>query len=193
MLATVTALSSMSEVRSLLCSALAYAASTVIHVHVCMCTTSLHVIVISLCPSVPAPAVSVSLNTNGPVYQGTVLILNCTATVDSAVNTGFTVDITLTSEPDTLNGKYVSITETNGSGLEFSRVVEFRPVDTTDSATYICTASIAPTASDSDSVLASTSDTDTVSITVEGESAQEVHVLSGSKQFSHNLLLLLQS
>ena len=155
-----------------------------IHVHVCMCTTCLHVIVISLCPSVPAPVVSVSLNTDPPVYQGTVLVLNCTAIVDSAVDTGFTVDITLTSEPDTLNGRYVSITNTSDSELEFSRTVEFRPVNTTDSATYTCTASIAPTASDSDSVLASTSDTDTVSITVEGESAQEVHVLSDSKQFS---------
>ena len=153
-----------------------------IHVHVY--TTCLHVIVISLCPSVPAPAVSVSLNTNGPLYQGTVLVFSCTATVDSAVNTGFTVDITLTSEPDTLNGRYVSITETSDSELEFSRTVEVRPVNTTDSATYTCTASIAPTASDSDSVLASTSNTDTVSITVEGESAQEVHVLSDSKQFS---------
>ena len=164
-----------------------------VHVHVCMYTTCLHVIIISLCPSVPAPAVSVSLNTNGPVYQGTVLVLSCTATVNSTVNTNFTVDITLTSEPDTLNGRYVNITNTSDSVLEFSRVVEFRPVNTTDSATYTCTASIAPTASDSDSVLASTSNTDTVNITVEGESAQEVHVLSDSKQFSHNLLFLLQS
>ena len=87
-------------------------------------------------PSVPAPAVSISLNANGPVYQGTVLVLSCTATVDSAVNTGFTVDITWTSNiPDTLNGTYVNITEMSGSGLEFSSTVEFRPVDTTDSAT----------------------------------------------------------
>ena len=149
-----------------------------------MCTTCLYVIVISLCPSVPAPAVSVSLNTNASVYQGTVLVLSCIAKVDSAVNTGFTVDITLTSEPDTLNGEFVSITNTSDSELEFSRVVEFRPVNTTDSATYTCTASIAPTASHSDSVLASTSNTDTVNITVEGESAQEVHVFSDSKQFS---------
>ena len=150
-----------------------------------MCTTCLHVIVISLCPSVPAPAVSVSLITNGSVYQGTVLVLSCTATVDRAVNTNFTVDITWTSDNDTLNGtEFVSITETSDSELVFSRVVEFRPVNTTDSAIYTCTASIAPTATDSDSVLASTSNTDTVNITVEGESAQEVHVLSDSKQFS---------
>ena len=159
-----------------------------IHVHVCMCTTCLHVIITSLCPSVPAPAVSVSLHTNGPVYQGTVLVLRCTATVDSAVNTGFTVDITLTSEPDTLNGRYVSITNTSDSELEFSRVVEFRPVNTTDSATYSCTASIAPTASDSDSVLASTSNTDTVSITVEGESAQDVHVYMYSVTLNNSLI-----
>ena len=119
---------------------------------------------------------SISLNANGPVYQGTVLVLSCTATVDSAVNTGFTVDITWTSNiPDTLNGTYAYITEMSGSGLEFSSTVEFRPVDTTDSATYTCTASIAPTAtatdSDSDSSL---KNTDTVNITVEGESAPEV-------------------
>ena len=115
---------------------------------------------------------SISLNANGPVYQGTVLVLSCTATVGSAVNTGFTVDITWTSNiPDTLNGTYVNINEMSGSGLEFSSRVEFRPVDTTDSATYTCTASIAPTATDSDS---SQESTDTVNITVESESAQYI-------------------
>ena len=102
------------------------------------------------------------------------LVLSCTATVDHAVDTDFTVNITWTSdhEPDSLNG--VTATDTSSSGLEFSRTVEFRPVNTTDSATYTCTASIAPTASDSDYVLASMNNTDTVDITVNSELAHEV-------------------
>ena len=119
---------------------------------------------------------SISPNTSDPVYQGTVLVLSCTATVDHSVDTNFTVNMTWTShhEPDSLNGTFANITKTSGSGLEFSRTVEFRPVNTTDSATYTCTASIAPTASDSDYVIASMSNTDTVNITVNGELAQEV-------------------
>ena len=128
-------------------------------------------IFISLFHSVPAPIVSISPNTSDPVYQGTVLVLCCTATVDHAVDTNFTVIITWTSdhEPDSLNGTFANITETSGSGLEFSRTVVFRPVNTTDSATYTCTASIAPTESDSDFVLPSTSNTDTIDITVKGQ------------------------
>ena len=129
------------------------------------------IIFISLFHSVPAPIVSISPNTSDPVYQGIVLVLNCTATVDHSVDTNFTVNITWTSdhEPDSLNGTFANITKTSGSGLEFSRTVEFRPVNTTDSGIYTCTVSIAPTDNDSDFVLPSTSDTDTVNLTVKGE------------------------
>ena len=59
-----------------------------------------------------------------------------------------------------------------GSGHEFTSTVIFSPVDTTDSAIYTCTASVTPTASDTDYVTSSMEGKDTVDITVEGESAQ---------------------
>ena len=147
-------------------------------------------IFISLYHSVPASTVSISPNTSDPVYQGTVLVFSCTATLDNAVDIDFAVNITWTSdhEPDSLNGTCVTATDTSGSGLELSRTVECRPVNTTDSATYTCTASIAPTASDSDYVLASISNTDTVDITVNGELAQELVFI-----MSNDLSFLLQS
>ena len=131
--------------------------------HVCVCCIS----------SVPAPNVSISLNTDGTVYQGTELIISCTVIVDSAVNTAFDVNITWSSDlPDPMDGPFVSITNTSGSGREFTSAVIFCPVDTTDSASYTCTASVTPTASDTDYVTSSMEGRDTVDVTVEGESAQ---------------------
>ena len=131
--------------------------------HVCVCCIS----------SVPAPNVSISLNTDGTVYQGTELIISCTVIVDPAVDTAFDVVMTWSSDPpDPMDGPFVTITDTRGSGLEFTSAVIFHPVDTTDSASYTCTASVTPTASDTDYVTSSMEGRDTVDITVEGESAQ---------------------
>ena len=129
----------------------------------CVCCTSL----------VPPPDVSVSLNTDDTVYQGTELVITCTVTVDSAVDTGFDVNVTWNSAPlEAMNGPYVTITtETSGSGHEhmFTSTVTISPVDTTDSATYTCTASVTPTTTESDFIIPSMESSDTVEITVEGE------------------------
>ena len=120
--------------------------------------------------SVPAPNVSVSLNTNDTVFQGTELVITCTVTVDSAVDTGFDVIMTWNSAPlEAMNGSYVTITDTSGSGHEYSSTVTISPVDTTDSATYTCTASVTPTTTESDFIIPSMESSDTVEITVEGE------------------------
>ena len=73
---------------------------------------------------------------------------------------------------DPIGGPFVTITNTSGSGREFTSTVIFRPVDTTDSASYTCTASVTPTASDTDYVTSSMEGRDTVDVTVEGELAQ---------------------
>ena len=100
--------------------------------------------------SVPAPDVSVSLNTDDTVYQGTELVISCTVTVDSAVDTGFDVIMTWKSVPqEAMNGPYVTITNTSGSGHEYCSTVTISPVNTTDSATYSCTASVTPTTTQS--------------------------------------------
>ena len=121
--------------------------------------------------SVPAPNVLISLNTDGTVDQGTELVITCTVIVDPAVDTEFDVNITWSSDPpDPMDGPYVSITDTRGSGREFTSTVIFGPVDTTDSASYTCAASVTPTASDTDYVTSSMEGRDTVDIRVEGES-----------------------
>ena len=114
--------------------------------------------------SVPAPNVSVSLNTDDTVYQGTGLIITCTALVMSIDDADFDIAITWTSNPpEAMNGPYVTITDTSGSGHEYSSTVTISPVDTTDSATYTCTAS------GSSFIIFSMESSDTVGIEVEGE------------------------
>ena len=136
------------------------------------CVYILHVYSNVCCiSSVPAPNVSISLDTDGTVYQGTELVISCTVVVDPAVDTEFDVNITWSSDPpDPMDGPYVSITDTSGSGREFTSAVIFCPVNTTDSASYTCTASVTPTASDTDYVTSSMEGRDTVDIRVEGES-----------------------
>ena len=102
------------------------------------------------------------------MYQGTQLVITCTVTVVSAVDTGFRVNLEWSSAPpEAMNGTYVNVTDISGSEYEDSSTVTISPVDTTDSATYTCTASVA--AADSDSVTSSTESSDTVDIAVESE------------------------
>ena len=119
--------------------------------------------------SVPAPAVSVNLNTDGDdsIYQGTELVITCTVTVDSAVNTMIDVNITWTSEP--ADGQYITISDTLSSDMGYISTVTIRPVDTTDSASYTCTASI-NSIIDTDNIISSNETSDTVNVTVKGMS-----------------------
>ena len=129
----------------------------------------LHMLYIS---SVPPPAVSVSLNTDdddGSVYQGTELVITCNVTVNSAVDTEFNVTIEWSSDPaEVMNGSYLTISGTSGSGHEYNSTVTISPVNTTDSATYTCTTSI--TTPDTDYIIPSDVANDSEDITVEGES-----------------------
>ena len=110
----------------------------------------------------------ISVSSDGTVYQGTVLDILCTVSVDSAVDTEVDINITWSSDPtDPMNGQYVTITDT-----KFTSTITFSPVDTTDSAMYTCTASVAPTASDSDDVIPSGENSHTVDISVESKSVQ---------------------
>ena len=157
----------------------------------CLVFIDLHILHISL---VPAPGVFISLNTDddddGPVYQGTELVITCTATVDSAVDTEFNVTIEWSRmlhdnnssgsgqddlEDSTFSGSgeelmnRLTISDTNGSGLEYTSTVTISPVDTTDSATYTCTASITPATPDTDYIMTSMDNSTTVNITVKGK------------------------
>ena len=108
----------------------------------------------------------ISVSGDGTVYQGTVLDILCTVSVDSAVDTEVDINITWTRNLS----NFMNITNTT----KFTSTITFSPVDTTDSAMYTCTASVAPTASDSDDVIPSEVGEDTVSIEVKGESPQVV-------------------
>ena len=118
--------------------------------------------------SIPAPDVMISVSGDGTVYQGTVVDILCTVSVDSAVDTEFDINITWSSDPpDHMNGQYVTVTDT-----KLTSTITFSPVDTTDSAMYTCTASVSPTASDSDDVIPSEENSHTVDISVNSKSAE---------------------
>ena len=117
--------------------------------------------------SVPAPNVSLSLNTTGTVYQGTELVITCTVTKDSAVDTEYDINMTWRSDPaDVRNGTYVNISDTSDMGLTYASTVTIRPVNTTDSANYTCTATVITT--DSDNIVSSTESSSTLNIEVNG-------------------------
>ena len=130
----------------------------------------------SLFFSVPAPEGSVSVNTgDGPVVQGTQLIMNCSVSVSSSVDTEFSVNISWTSQPErVLSGPSVTISNSSGSGHQFHRTVTISPVDLTDSAVYTCTASVSPVLGTA-GVVASNESENSVNITVEGE--EEPHTV----------------
>ena len=112
---------------------------------------------------------SISVSTDvEAVYQGTELVLTCSISGHSAVNTDFNVEITWSrSTFQVLSGQYITISETEGSGHEYSRTVTFSPVDTSDSAIYTCTASLSP--SPTGSVIASSETTDTIYIRIQSK------------------------
>ena len=110
-----------------------------------------------------------SVNTgSGPVVQGTELVIYCSVSTSSAVNTEFDISITWSSDPaEALNRSYVKISEISGSGLEFTRTLSISPVNLSDSALYSCTASISPR--DPTGVVVSNESTASVNVTVIGE------------------------
>lgn len=122
--------------------------------------------------SVLAPAVSIFLNANNSsVYQGTEMIIRCIASVSYAVDTEFDVIITWSTNPtEVMDRQYLTVTETNFSEIEYTSTIIISPVDTTDSATYMCTASIIPIGPDTDldNIIPSLENSDTLIITVEG-------------------------
>ena len=120
--------------------------------------------------TVPAPAVSVYLNTNeDSVYQGTELVITCTATVDNAVNTRINVNMMWSSKPaKIMNGQYITINDTSSSGLEYTSTVTIRPVNTTDSGSYTCTVSVSPTIPHTDNITSSMTKENMIDIRVKG-------------------------
>ena len=104
----------------------------------------------------------------GSVIQGTELVLSCSISVHSAVDTDFSVNITWSSNPPgLLTRQFVTVSATEGSGHAFSRIVMFNPVNISDSASYTCTASISPV--NNGSIIASEQNKSTVDIMVKSK------------------------
>ena len=118
---------------------------------------------------VPPPNVTIAVSADAKeVYQGTKLVLTCFVSVNSAVNTDYNVDIAWSKNSfQVLEGQYVTQSETEGSGHEYSRTVTFSPVDTSDNAFYTCTASLSPSLTGS--VISSSETTNTIVITVKSK------------------------
>ena len=92
--------------------------------------------------------------------------------VNAAVDTGFTVDISWKKGSES-----ITISDTAGSGHELTRTLTLSPLTPGDSAQYTCTASVLPT--DGDRVLPSNATTTAINITVERKSVLDMilHVL----------------
>ena len=54
-----------------------------------------------------------------------------------------------------MNGQYITISVITNSGLEYTSAVHVRPVDTADSASFTCTASVHPTSPHTDNITSS--------------------------------------
>ena len=103
------------------------------------------------------------------VIQGTKLILSCSISVNSAVDTDFSVNIIWSSNPPgLLTRQFVTVSKIEGSGYEYSRRVVFNPVNISDSASYTCTARISP-------------DNNARSITASEQSQSRVNIMVKSK------------
>ena len=104
------------------------------------------------------------------MVQGTQLIMNCSVSVSSAVDTEFSVSISWSSQTErVLSGPSVIISDMGGSGHQFHKTVTISQVDLTDSAVYTCTASVSPVIVPTTGVMGSDESTDSVNITVKGE------------------------
>ena len=66
-----------------------------------------------------------------------------------------------------MNGQYITISDTTISDMEYISTVTISTVDTTDSASYTCTASI-NSLEDSDNIISSNETSDTVNVMVKG-------------------------
>ena len=113
---------------------------------------------------------SVYLNTNEDrVYQGTELIITCTATVDNAVNTRINVNMMWSSKPaKIMNGQYITTSDTSSSGLEYTSTFTIRPVNTADSGRYTCTVSVNPTSPHTENITSSMNEENMIDIRVKG-------------------------
>ena len=120
---------------------------------------------------VPPPEVNITRSSEPPIYQGTIFSLDCTVSVDTALNLPFTVSI-IWSNADATNitDQLTSMSDKRGSGNQFSHSLNFSLLNTTDTGSYTCTATVTITIESSYILLPVPKSEESISITVLGKS-----------------------
>ena len=84
---------------------------------------------------------SVAANRTTPLYAGTGLTLTCTATLDSNVDSGETVETSWSGLQDIPEQRY-SVTGTRGSGGSYTGSLTISLLADQDDGTYTCTVTV---------------------------------------------------
>ena len=95
---------------------------------------------------VPPPSMSVSLSPSGTIYESTLLVISCNATVPSVVDTGVSATVTWTGPNGIVNtdGRITVDQAVSVDDNVFQSLLTFQPVDngeiqgTNDTGQYTC-------------------------------------------------------
>ena len=112
---------------------------------------------------VPQPGVEVSPSRTTALYAGTGLILTCTVTLDSDVDSGESVETSWSGLQGIPEQRY-SVTGASGSGGSYTGSLTISPLADQDDGTYTCTVTV----TGGSNVLQATASDDII-ITVNGE------------------------
>ena len=122
-------------------------------------------------PAVPSPSVSVTNSSR--TYAGTNFNLTCTIELNPAVDTPVVVNSTWHGPMVIPAGTRVVASAPTGTGARPQTILMFRPLNTSDSGSYTCEATVSPSP-ESQFINGSTAAGDTLSVTVQGE---RIHLL----------------
>ena len=93
-------------------------------------------------PSAPQPRVAMSANHTSPLYAGTGLILTCTVSLHSSVDTNVSVSVTWTG-PRPIPGERYSVMEASGSGGTYTGSLTISPLaEGQDDGQYTCSVTV---------------------------------------------------
>ena len=120
--------------------------------------------------AVPQPTVSITLSHTGVLYAGTPLTLTCSIQLNPAVDTTVMVTRMWRGPGSQVVSNSSRVTVSNlveRSDNLYETTIEFIPLNTTDSGTYECEATVTPDPQ-SQFVIMSTAGSDALYITIQG-------------------------
>ena len=133
-------------------------------------TSVLHIIL------VPPPSMSVSLSLSGTIYESTLLVITCNATIPSVVDTVVSAAVTWTGPNGIVNtdGRITVDQAVFVDDNVFQNLLTFQPVDngdikgTNDAGQYTCEMAVSSTDANGDFILNGTNSITTEDIIITG-------------------------